>query len=129
MLSSPSSTVRVPKHVAKTGKAPAVEGAEWRKPLSSILTETVGDLRGRSPIATLIYSFAPIGAALEMKVEDLRPNGSAWTIRLHEKGRQAFSHALPARARWNVACLYRGDRHCGGPHGFPLRRMPGRRNP
>ena len=23
------------------------------------------------------------------------------------------------RARWNIACLYRGDRHCGGPHGFP----------
>jgi hypothetical protein len=25
----------------------------------------------------------------------------------------------PARARWNVACLYRGDWHCGGPHGSP----------
>ena len=42
--------------------------------------------------------------------------------------RQAFSHAVPARARCN-ACLYRGDRHGGGPHGFPLRRMSGRRNP
>jgi integrase len=58
-----------------------LDGSEWRKLLDSIPTETVRDLRDRALIATLTYSFARIGAALKMKVEDLRPRGSAWTIR------------------------------------------------
>ena len=42
---------------------------------------------------TLTYSFARINAALKMKVEDLRPRGAGWTIRLHEKGGK--QHAMP----------------------------------
>ncbi len=44
-------------------------------------------------IATLTYSFARINAALKMKVEDLRPRGAGWTVRLHEKGGK--QHAMP----------------------------------
>ncbi len=47
----------------------------------------------RALIATLTYSFARIGAALKMKVEDLRPRGAGWTVRLHEKGGK--QHAMP----------------------------------
>jgi len=90
---NPASAVRGPKHVVKTGKTPVLEGGEWRKLLDAIPTETVRDLRDRALIATLTYSFARIGAALKMKVEDLRPRGSAWTIRLHEKGGK--QHAMP----------------------------------
>jgi site-specific recombinase XerC len=93
MPSNPASAVRGPKHVVKTGKTPVLEGGEWRKLLESIPTKTVRDLRDRALIATLTYSFARIGAALKMKVEDLRPRGSAWTIRLHEKGGK--QHAMP----------------------------------
>jgi hypothetical protein len=39
------------------------------------------------------HSFARISAALKMKVEDLRPRGAAWTVRLHEKGGK--EHAMP----------------------------------
>jgi integrase len=46
----------------------------------------VRDLRDRALIATLTYSFARIGAALKMKIEDLRPKRASWEIRLHEKG-------------------------------------------
>jgi site-specific recombinase XerD len=91
--SNPASAVRGPKHVVKTGKTPVLEGDEWRKLLKSIPTDTVRGLRDRALIATLTYSFARIGAALKMKVEDLRPRGSAWTIRLHEKGGK--EHAMP----------------------------------
>jgi integrase/recombinase XerC len=35
----------------------------------------------------------PINAALKMKVEDLRPRGAGWTIRLHEKGGK--QHTMP----------------------------------
>ena len=44
-----------------------------------------------------------ITAALKMKVEDLRPRGAGWTIRLHEKGgkqlRVPGHHALAEALR------------------------------
>src|SRR6202161_1390420 len=93
MPSNPASAVRGPKHVVKTGKTPVLEGGEWRKLLGSIPTDTVRGLRDRALIATLTYSFARIGAALKMKVEDLRPRGASWQLRLHEKGGK--QHAMP----------------------------------
>jgi site-specific recombinase XerC len=68
---NPASAVRGPKHVVNTGKTPVLEGNEWRRMLDSIPTDAVRDLRDRALIATLTYSFARIGAALKMKVEDL----------------------------------------------------------
>jgi hypothetical protein len=38
----------------------------------------VRDLRDSALTATLTYSFARIGAAIKMKVEDLRPAGDGW---------------------------------------------------
>jgi site-specific recombinase XerD len=90
---NPASAVRGPKHVVKTGKTPVLEAAEWRRLVNAIPLETIRDLRDRALIATLTYSFARIGAALEMKVEDLQSRGSGWIIHLHEKGGK--QHAMP----------------------------------
>ena len=90
---NPAAPVRGPKHVVKTGKTPVLEGTERRKLLASIPSTTLRDLRDRALIATLTYSFARINAALKMKVEDLRPRGAGWTIRLHEKGGK--QHTMP----------------------------------
>ena len=90
---NPASAVRGPKHVVKTGSTPVLEGDEWRKLLDSIPVTTLRDLRDRALIATLTYSFARVSAALKMKVEDLRPRGAGWTVRLHEKGGK--EHAMP----------------------------------
>ena len=90
---NPAAAVRGPKHVVKTGKTPVLEAPEWRTLLDSIPATTLRDLRDRALIATLTYSFARINAALNMKVEDLRPRGAGWTIRLHEKGGK--QHAMP----------------------------------
>jgi site-specific recombinase XerD len=90
---NPASAVRGPKHVVKTGSTPVLEGDEWRKLLDSIPVTTLRDLRDRALIATLTYSFARVSAALKMKVEDLRPRGAGWTVRLHEKGGK--QHAMP----------------------------------
>jgi integrase len=87
--------VRGPKHVVKTGITPVLDAAEWRKLMDSIPTTTVRDLRDRALIATLTYSFACITAALKMKLEDLRPAGPSWQIRLHEKGDKP--HLMPCR--------------------------------
>jgi integrase len=90
---NPASTVRGPKHVVKTGTTPVLDAPEWRKLSDAIPTETVRDLRDRALIATLTNSFARIGAALKMKVEDLRPKGAGWVLRLHEKGGK--QHTMP----------------------------------
>jgi site-specific recombinase XerD len=90
---NPASAVRGTKHVVKTDKTPVLDGKEWRTLLDSIPTATVRDLRDRALIATLTYSFARINAALKMKVEDLRPQGASWRLRLHEKGGK--HHTMP----------------------------------
>jgi site-specific recombinase XerD len=90
---NPAAAVRGPKHVVKVGATPVLEASEWRRLLDAIPTETVRDLRDRALIATLTYSFARIGAALGMKVEDLRPRSAGWTVRLHEKGGK--QHSMP----------------------------------
>jgi len=65
----------------------------------------VRDLRDRALIATLTYSFARIGAALKMKVEDLRPKGAGWELRLHEKGGK--HHVMPCHhALAEALCAY-----------------------
>jgi site-specific recombinase XerD len=93
MPANPASAVRGPKHVVKTGKTPVLDAPDWRKLLDSIPTDTVRDLRDRALIATLTYSFARITAALKMKVEDIRPQGAGWRLRLHEKGGK--HHTMP----------------------------------
>jgi site-specific recombinase XerD len=93
MPMNPAAAVRGPKHVVKTGTTPVLDAAEWRKLIDSIPIETVRDLRDRALIATLSYSFARITAALRVKVEDLRPQGAGWRVRLHEKGGK--EHEMP----------------------------------
>lgn len=83
---NPAAAVRGPKHVVTIGKTPVLYKPEWRKLFDSISTDTVRDLRDRALIGTLTYSFARIGAALKMKIEDVRPQGAGWEILLHEKG-------------------------------------------
>jgi hypothetical protein len=90
---NPAAAVRGPKYVVTTGKTPVLDGNEWRKLLAAVPTDTVRDLRDRALIGTLTYSFARVGAALKLKVEDLRPNGTGWQIHLHEKGGK--EHKMP----------------------------------
>jgi site-specific recombinase XerD len=90
---NPAAAVRGPKYVVTSGKTPVLDGAEWRKLIEAIPADTVRDLRDRALIATLTYSFARIGAALKMKVEDLRPQGTVWQLHLHEKGGK--EHKMP----------------------------------
>jgi len=117
---NPASAVRGPKHVVKTGKTPVLDAADWRKLLDAIPTDTVRDLRDRALIATLTYSFARITAALNMKVEDLRPQGAGWRLRLHEKGGK--HHAMPCHhALVEALHAYIGRRrHRRGPQGMAL---------
>ncbi len=90
---NPAAAVRGPRYVVTTGKTPVLDGTEWRRLIDAIPTDTVRDLRDRALIATLTYSFARVAAALKLKVEDLRSNGTGWQIHLHEKGGK--EHKMP----------------------------------
>jgi hypothetical protein len=116
---NPAAAVRGPKYVVTTGKTPVLDGVEWRRLLNAIPTETVRDLRDRALIGTLTYSFARVGAALKLKVEDLPPNGSGWQIYLHER-RQGTQDALPSHVIGNAARLCCRGRHRRGSQGLAV---------
>ncbi|MFI5397690.1 MAG: tyrosine-type recombinase/integrase [Candidatus Binatia bacterium] len=93
MPTNPAHSVRGPKHVIKRGKTPMLTAEETRELLDSIDTETLAGLRDRALIGLLVFSFARIGAALTMKVDDYFPEGKRWKLRLHEKGGK--EHVVP----------------------------------
>src|SRR5215472_13676698 len=85
---NPAAPVRGPKHVVKVGKTPVLDAAEARQLLDSITTKTVVSLRDHALIALLTFTFARIGAALRMNVEDVYWQHRRLWVRLHEKGKQ-----------------------------------------
>lgn len=90
---NPAASVRGPKHVVKVGKTPVLDPAEARALLDSIdLTAPVG-LRDRALIGLMVYSFARVGAALAMRVEDVYVQNRRLWVRLHEKGGKR--HEMP----------------------------------
>jgi site-specific recombinase XerD len=90
---NPAASVRGPSHSTKKGKTPVLDAAEARVLLDSIDTTTPSGLRDRALIALMVYSFARIGAALGMKVDDAYTERHRLWVRLHEKGGKA--HAMP----------------------------------
>lgn len=90
---NPAASVRGPRHVVKEGKTPVLDPAEARALLDSIDTTTPAGLRDRALIALMVYSFARVGAALGMKVEDVYTQNRRLWVRLNEKGGKA--HAMP----------------------------------
>lgn len=91
---NPAAPVRGPRHVVRRGKTPVLAREEARALLGAIGTETLIGLRDRAFIGLMVYSFARVGAAVAMRVEDFYPNGRRWWVRLHEKGGK--HHELPA---------------------------------
>ena len=90
---SPAHAVRGPKHVIKRGKTPVLTREETRELLDAIETDDIAGLRDRALIGLLVFSFARIGAALSLKVDDYFPEGKRWKLRLHEKGGK--EHVVP----------------------------------
>lgn len=91
---NPATSVRGPKHVIKRGKTTVLTADQARKLLDSIDTNLLVGLRDRALIALMVYSFARVGAAVAMRVEDYYPAGKRWWVRLHEKGGKR--HEMPA---------------------------------
>jgi site-specific recombinase XerD len=93
MPHNPASSVRGPSHVVKRGKTPVLAPDEARQLLDSIDASTPVGLRDRALIGLMVFSFARIGAALAMKVEDVHVRQRRLWVRLHEKGGKV--HEMP----------------------------------
>lgn len=90
---NPAASVRGPSHTARTGKTPVLDPSEARQLIDSIDISTPAGLRDRALIALMVFSFARIGAALSMKVEDVYTQNRRLWVRLKEKGGK--QHAMP----------------------------------
>jgi site-specific recombinase XerD len=90
---NPAASVRGPSHTSRTGRTPVLDPAEARQLLDSIDTSKPAGLRDRALIALMVFSFARIGAALTMKVEDVYTQNRRLWVRLREKGGK--QHAMP----------------------------------
>ena len=93
MPTNPAAGVRGPRHIVRRGKTPVLDPAEARQLIDAIDTTTVIGLRDRALIGLMVYSFARIGAAIGMRVEDVYTQNRRLWVRLHEKGGK--QHAMP----------------------------------
>ncbi len=94
VATNPAHAVRGPTHVVKRGKTPVLTPEEARALLDSIDTSSVVGLRDRALISVMVFTFARVGAVVDMRVEDFYPQGKRWWVRLHEKGGKR--HEMPA---------------------------------
>jgi site-specific recombinase XerC len=90
---NPAASVRGPAHSVKRGKTPVLAPEEARALIDSIDVTTPAGLRDRALIGLMVFSFARIGAALGMKVEDVYIQHRRLWVRLHEKGGKV--HEMP----------------------------------
>ena len=93
MPANPAAAVRGPRHIVRRGKTPVLDPAEARQLIDAIDTTTVIGLRDRALVGLMVYSFARIGAAIGMRVEDVYTQNRRLWLRLQEKGGK--QHAMP----------------------------------
>ena len=112
---NPAASVRGPSHSVRRGKTPVLTPNEARRLLDAIDVTTPAGLRDRALIALMIYSFARIGAALAMRVEDVFVQNRRLWVRLHEKGGKR--HEMPCHhnleeylTAYIDGCVLRDDR-------------------
>ncbi|MFJ1259032.1 tyrosine-type recombinase/integrase [Cupriavidus sp. CuC1] len=90
---NPAASVRGPSHSARQGKTPVLDASEARQLLDRIDVSTPAGLRDRALIGLMVFSFARIGAALAMRVDDVYVQNRRLWVRLREKGGK--HHAMP----------------------------------
>lgn len=93
VATNPAVSVRGPAHSQRRGKTPVLDPAEARRLIDAIDVTTPAGLRDRALIALMTYSFARVGAALAMRVEDVFVQNRRLWVRLHEKGGKR--HEMP----------------------------------
>ena len=83
---NPAREVKTERFSRTEGKTPAFVEGEVQKLLGVIETSTHTGLRDRALLGVLAYTFARIGAVVNLKVEDYYPSGKRFLLRFKEKG-------------------------------------------
>jgi site-specific recombinase XerD len=83
---NPAREVKTERFSRTEGKTPAFVDGEVQKLLDVIETSTHTGLRDRALLGVLAYTFARIGAVVNLKVEDYYPSGKRFLLRFKEKG-------------------------------------------
>jgi site-specific recombinase XerD len=83
---NPAHAVRGPKHSVRKGKTAVLDASEMRDLIASINGGRLQDLRDRALIALMGYTFARVGAAVQLTVGDFYVQNRRGWVRLHEKG-------------------------------------------
>jgi integrase/recombinase XerD len=123
---NPASSVRGPKYSVKKGKTPVLTAEEARALLDAIDPAFPLGLRDRALIGLMVYTFARVGAALNMRVEDVYVQGRRTWVRLHEKGGKR--HEMPCHHTLEafLHAYIEGAGLGGDPKGFLFRSAPRR---
>jgi len=132
---NPANSVRGPSHTVTAGKTPVLSPEEARTLIDCIEVTTIVGLRDRALIALMVFSFARIGAALGMKVEDVYTENRRLWVRLREKGGKAHAMSCHHNLETYLTAYIEGaglDADPKGPlcctigrgKGRPLTRMP-----
>jgi site-specific recombinase XerD len=83
---NPAREVKTERFSRTEGKTPAFVEGEVQKLLGAIEPSTHTGLRDRALLGVLAYTFARIGAVVNLKVEDHYPSGKRFLLRFKEKG-------------------------------------------
>jgi site-specific recombinase XerD len=83
---NPAREVKTERFSRTEGKTPAFVEGEVQKLLEAVETSTHTGLRDRALLGVLAYTFARIGAVVNLKVEDYYPSGKRFLLRFKEKG-------------------------------------------
>ena len=109
----------------KKGKTPVLAAEEARALIDAIDTSTVIGLRDRALIGLMVYTFARVGAAIKMRVEDAYIQGRRTWVRLHEKGGK--QHEMPCHHNLEAWLHeYIDDAQLTGTKGYLFRSAVGR---
>jgi len=122
---NPAASVRGPAHSVRVGKTPVLEPEEARALLDRIDLTSHAGLRDRALIALMVFSFARIGAALGMTVEDVYTQNHRLWVRLREKGGKAHAQPCHHTQEEYLHAYLDGTGIAGDPQG-PLFRTIGR---
>jgi site-specific recombinase XerD len=90
---NPATSVRGPRYSSRKGKTPVLSAEEVRELVDSIDPSTPIGLRDRALIGLMVYTFARVGAAVQMRVDDVYIQRRRTWVRLHEKGGKL--HEMP----------------------------------
>jgi len=115
---NPAASVRGPRHIVRTGKTLVLDAAKARLLLDGIDTTIPAGLRDRALISLMVYTFARVGAALGMEVEDVYTQNRWIWVRVQKKGGK--EHALPSQPGGGSRGLRRGRRPDWRPEGAAL---------